>query len=97
MAIRLTGALGLLLAAKWAGVIPAVGPLLDQLQALRFHLASHTHAAVPRMAGEYQWFHAPLCYWAPAFNSSSSFSDASWTPAPVSSSSKRSNSFPRWA
>ena len=52
LGLRLTGALGLLIAAKRAGLIPAVGPLLDQLQALRFHLASHTRAAVLRMAGE---------------------------------------------
>ncbi len=34
-------------------------------------------------------------YRAAALNSSSSFNDASWTPAPVSSISNRSNSFPR--
>jgi predicted nucleic acid-binding protein len=50
--IRLTGTLGLLLDAKRAGLIPAVTPLLDQLQALRFRLAPHTRAAVLKLAGE---------------------------------------------
>jgi predicted nucleic acid-binding protein len=50
--IRLTGTLGLLLDAKRAGLIAAVAPLLDQLQALRFRLAPHTRAAVLKSAGE---------------------------------------------
>lgn len=41
LGIQLTGTLGLLIDAKRAGVIPAVGPLLDQLDALRFRLAQH--------------------------------------------------------
>jgi len=49
---RLTGTLGLLLDAKRAGLIPAVSPLLDQLQALRFRVAPHTRAAVLKLAGE---------------------------------------------
>jgi predicted nucleic acid-binding protein len=52
MDLRLTGTLGLLLAAKNAGLVPAVTPLLDQLQALRFRLVAHTRAAVIVLAGE---------------------------------------------
>ncbi|MBI3301920.1 MAG: DUF3368 domain-containing protein [Deltaproteobacteria bacterium] len=52
LGIRLTGTLGVLLDAKRAGLVPAVAPLLDQLQALRFRLASHTRAAVLKLAGE---------------------------------------------
>lgn len=52
LGLRLTGTLGLLLDAKQAGLVPAVTPVLDQLQALRFHLAPHTRAAVLRLAGE---------------------------------------------
>jgi len=50
--LRLTGTLGLLLNAKRAGLIPAISPLLDQLQALRFRVAPHTRAAVLKLAGE---------------------------------------------
>jgi len=50
--LRLTGTLGLLLDAKRAGLIPAVGPYLDRLQKLRFRLALHTRAAVLKLAGE---------------------------------------------
>lgn len=42
LGIRLTGTLGLLLDARRAGLIPALAPVLDQLQALRFRLAPHT-------------------------------------------------------
>jgi len=52
LGIRLIGTLGVLLDAKRAGLVPAVAPLLDQLQALRFRLASHTRAAVLELAGE---------------------------------------------
>lgn len=52
LGLRLTGTLGLLLDAKRAGLIAAVGPLLDQLQALRFRVAPHTRAAVLKLAGE---------------------------------------------
>jgi len=52
LGLRLTGTLGVLLDAKRAGLIPAVGPVLDQLQALRFRLASHTRTAVLALAGE---------------------------------------------
>lgn len=52
LGLRLTGTLGLLLDAKRAGLITAVGRLLDQLEALRFRLAVHTRAAVIKLAGE---------------------------------------------
>lgn len=52
LGLRLTGTLGLLLDAKRAGLVPAVGPLLDQLQELRFRVAADTRAAVLKLAGE---------------------------------------------
>ncbi len=52
LGIRLTGTLGLLLDARRAGLIPALAPVLDQLQALRFRLAPHTRAVVLKLAGE---------------------------------------------
>jgi len=52
LGLRLKGTLGLLLDAKRAGLIPTVGPLLDQLHALRFRVAPHTRAAVLKLAGE---------------------------------------------
>jgi predicted nucleic acid-binding protein len=50
--LRLTGTLGLLLDAKRAGLTPAVAPLLERLEALRFRLSPHTRAAVLKLAGE---------------------------------------------
>ena len=50
--LRLTGTLGVLLSAKRAGLIAAVAPALDRLQALRFHVAPHTCAAVLALASE---------------------------------------------
>ncbi|ETX05103.1 DUF3368 domain-containing protein [Candidatus Entotheonella palauensis] len=50
--IRFRGTLGLLLDAKQAGLVPAVTPLLDQLQALRFRLSSHTREMILNLAGE---------------------------------------------
>jgi len=50
--LHLTGTLGLLLDAKKAGIIPALRPLLDELQFLRFRLALRTYTAVLRLAGE---------------------------------------------
>ena len=47
-----TGTLGLLINAKTAGLITAVGPFLDQLDRLHFHLASQTRTAVLKLAGE---------------------------------------------
>jgi predicted nucleic acid-binding protein len=50
--LRITGTLGILIDAKRAGLISAVRPFLDQLQRLRFRLASHTRVAVLQLAGE---------------------------------------------
>jgi len=50
--VRITGTLGVLINAKRAGIIPAVRPLLDQLQSLRFRLAPRTRAAVLKLTGE---------------------------------------------
>jgi len=50
--LPVTGTLGLLLDAKRRNLIPAVRPLLEQLDALGFRLASHTRAAVLKLAGE---------------------------------------------
>lgn len=52
LGLRLTGTLGLLLDAKRAGLVPALAPVLDQLDALRFRLAPHTRTAVLQLAGE---------------------------------------------
>ena len=52
LGLHFTGSLGLLLDAKRAGLIPAVSPLLDQLQELRFRIAPHTRRAVLELAGE---------------------------------------------
>ncbi len=52
LGLRFKGTLGLLLDAKRKGFIPAIIPLLNQLQELRFRLAPHTRVAVLRLAGE---------------------------------------------
>lgn len=52
LGLNVTGTLGLLLDAKRASLIPVGGPLLDQLEALRFRIAPHTRAAVLKLAGE---------------------------------------------
>jgi predicted nucleic acid-binding protein len=50
--IPLTGTLGVLLLAKNAGHLPAVGPIVDRRDALGFRLDPQTRAAVVRLAGE---------------------------------------------
>ncbi len=50
--VRFRGTLGLLLDAKQAGLVSTIAPLLDQLQALRFRLSSHTREAILALAGE---------------------------------------------
>ncbi|MET0623607.1 MAG: DUF3368 domain-containing protein [Pyrinomonadaceae bacterium] len=52
LGLQLTGTLGVLLDAKRAGLITVVAPQLDRLDALGFRLASHTRAAVLKLAGE---------------------------------------------
>lgn len=50
--LSFSGKLGVLLRAKTAGHLPAVAPVLDQLDALRFRLDLRTRATVLRLAGE---------------------------------------------
>jgi predicted nucleic acid-binding protein len=52
MGLKYTGTLGVLLEAKRAGLLQAVKPQLDRLDALGFRLARHTREAVLRLAGE---------------------------------------------
>lgn len=53
LGLRFKGTLGLLLDAKHKGLIPAIVPLLNQLEELRFRVAPHTRTAVMKLAGEY--------------------------------------------
>jgi predicted nucleic acid-binding protein len=50
--IPLTGTLGVLLAAKRAGLIDRIAPILDLLQSLRFRVSQSTRTAVLKLAGE---------------------------------------------
>lgn len=50
--IPVMGTLGVLLDAKRAGMVPAISPILDQLQALSFRLDPNTRHLVLKMAGE---------------------------------------------
>jgi len=50
--LPLTGTVGLLIDAKRAGLVPAIAPVLDQLDNLRFRLAAATRLAALRSAGE---------------------------------------------
>lgn len=52
LGVRFTGTLGVLLKAKEARVLPALGPVLDRLQALRFWVDRATRDAVLRLARE---------------------------------------------
>jgi len=52
LGIPFIGTLGLLIDAKSAGLIEAVGPFLDQLDTLGFRLSNHTRRAVMKMVGE---------------------------------------------
>ena len=52
LGIGLIGTLGILLNAKALGILPAVKPELDHLNALGFRLAKHTREAVLKLAGE---------------------------------------------
>ena len=52
LGLGLTGTLGLLIDAKHAGIVPAVAPVLNQLQALRFRLAPATRTHVLALTGE---------------------------------------------
>ena len=50
--LTLTGTLGVVLKAKETGLLPAVAPVLDRLQTLRFRIDPDTRQAVLRLAGE---------------------------------------------
>ena len=50
--LTLTGTLGVLLRAKEAGLLPALAPVLERLQQLRFRIDPETRQAVLRLAGE---------------------------------------------
>ena len=50
--LALTGTLGVLLKAKETGLLPAVAPVLERLEHLRFRLDPETRQAVLRLAGE---------------------------------------------
>jgi uncharacterized protein len=50
--LTLTGTLGVVLKAKETGLLPAVAPVLDRLQTLRFRMDPETRQAVLRLAGE---------------------------------------------
>jgi len=52
LGLRFIGTLGVLLNAKRVGLIAAVTPHLDRLDALGFRLAPHTRTAVLNLAGE---------------------------------------------
>ncbi len=52
LGIRFTGTLGILLKSKEKGLLDAVAPVLDQLEALRFHLDPKTRKAVLKLSNE---------------------------------------------
>lgn len=52
LGLSFRGTLGLLLDAKKAGLVPAVGPLLDRLRLLGFWLSQETRRNVLELAGE---------------------------------------------
>ncbi len=51
LGLTMTGTLGILLRAKTAGYLDQVAPILDQLEALGFHLDAATRALALRLAG----------------------------------------------
>jgi predicted nucleic acid-binding protein len=52
LGIPVTGTVGLLLKAKEAGVVPAIRPLLDALDANQFRIGDALRAEALRLAGE---------------------------------------------
>ena len=50
--LEISGTLGVLLVAKERGILEAVRPVLDRLQAMRFHLDARTRQIVLKLAGE---------------------------------------------
>jgi predicted nucleic acid-binding protein len=53
LAMRFRGSLGVLLDAKQAGLVAAIPPLLEQLQALGFHLSSATRKLILDLAASH--------------------------------------------
>jgi uncharacterized protein len=52
LGLRFTGTLGVLMKAKQAGLIAAIGPYLDQLDKAGFYLSASVRAKVLTLAGE---------------------------------------------
>ena len=52
LGVRLLGTAGVLLRAKWAGLVPHVAPLLGALDAAGFRIGAPLRAEVLRRAGE---------------------------------------------
>lgn len=52
LGLRITGTVGVLLKAKAQGIVPAVKPLLNSMQALHFHLSHELVNTILRQAGE---------------------------------------------
>lgn len=52
MGVPVTGTIGLILKAKISGIIPAVRPLLDALDACKFHVSRELREEALRLAGE---------------------------------------------
>ena len=52
LGLEISGTLGVLLLAKERGILDAVRPVLDRLQALRFRLDARTRQSVLELAGE---------------------------------------------
>lgn len=52
LGLRVTGTLGVLLKTKQAGALPAIAPILAQLDALGFRVSATTRTAVLKLAAE---------------------------------------------
>jgi len=52
MGLRVTGALGVLIRAKTAGLLPEVKPVLDELHRLGFRMTPALRETTLRLAGE---------------------------------------------
>ena len=52
MGLRFTGTLGVLMKAKQAGLIAAIGPYLDQLDKAGFYLSAIVSREILTLAGE---------------------------------------------
>lgn len=52
LGLPVVGTLGILVQAKKRGLVPAVRPLLDRLEALRFRVSARTRESILKRAGE---------------------------------------------